>query len=65
MRPLKDAQLQLLSGYFADISKILAASTVLNFFVSNETAASVTVPTVMVGAVLTVMCLLFSLTLVR
>jgi len=58
------AELKILSGYFADISKILVGSLVLGFFAPiNE--GPITLPVFLGGTITAMSCLFFSLKLAK
>lgn len=61
---LNKEQLDLLSKYLSDISKILIASTVVGFFVPAGQEL-VTLPVFAMGSISAVACLAFSLQLTK
>ncbi len=61
---LSKEQLDLLSKYLSDISKILVASTVVGFFVPAEQTL-VTFPVFAMGSISAFVCLAFSIQLTR
>ena len=61
---LNKDQLSILARYFADLSKILIASTVIGFFVSSS-AAYITAPVFMGGSVIALAFVIFSLNLLK
>ena len=56
-------QLDILSKYFADLSKILVASAVIGFFVPS--GAIITLPVFIGGTVAAIGCLVFSIQLIK
>lgn len=62
---LNDSQIDLLAKYFADISKILAASTVVNFFVPSDINRPVTFSVLIGGSVFALFSLALSILLLR
>lgn len=61
---LNQHQIEILSKYFADLSKILVASTVIGFFVPTG-AGLVALPVFATGLITAVACLVFSVRLLR
>ena len=61
---LNKEQIDILSRYFADISKILVASTVIGFFVPAEQIL-VTLPVFVMGSISAFVCLAFSIQLTK
>lgn len=61
---LNQNQIEILSKYFSDLSKILVASTVIGFFVPVG-AEPVTLPVFGTGLITAVACLVFSIRLAR
>lgn len=61
---LNKNQINLLSQYFSDLSKIIFGSAVLGFFLPGIVGA-ITIPVFWGGIVATVSCLLFSMNLLK
>ena len=57
-------QLEALSKYFADLSKILVASAVIGFFIPSREAI-ITLPVFSFGALVAVLCLVLSVNLLK
>mgnify|MGYP001573244506 CR=1 FL=1 len=61
---LNEKQIESLSGYSADISKILAASVVIGFFVPIG-VGPITLPVFLIGSLITVLFLLMSIYILK
>ena len=61
---LNREQIDILSKYLADLSKILFASTVLGFFIPSS-IGPITIPVFIFGSSAAVICLFISVTLAR
>jgi len=57
-------QINLLSAYLADLSKILMGSVVVGFFIPAS-AVAITIPVFLIGATVAIITLLVSILLVR
>jgi len=61
---LSRVQLEALSKYFSDLSKILVASAVIGFFIPSREGI-ITLPIFTVGSLVAVLCLILSLNLLK
>lgn len=61
---LNQLQLDILSKYLADVSKLIVASTVIAFFVPSG-EIQVTIQTFVIGSIMAVAFLVFSVGIVR
>lgn len=61
---LSQKQTDILSKYFADVSKLLVASVVIGFFIPSN-SGSISIATFASGFLVTVVCLILSLRLVH
>jgi len=61
---LSKEQIDVLSKYFSDISKILVASTVVGFFVPSQEML-ITFPVFAIGSISAFACLAFSIKLTK
>ena len=61
---LNRSQIDTLSKYLSDLSKILFASTVLGFFIPSG-FGPITIPIFILGALASVSCFIFSITILN
>lgn len=61
---LTDSQINVLSSYLADVSKILIGSVVIGFFLPTSTGA-ITIPVFMTGSMIAVATLWVSIIIIR